>query len=168
MEQLCEGRVSYKPAHVQTNICMPLSMRACVHLHANKKTFTYTYTHAHNVCNFLAHCFRTGQYVDHAARASSLEATHAQLLALMKRADQVSDVLKVQQELHRISEQLESQKAVMQRLKKDSTFSTIRLQITPQEETPVDNGNKPKGIDSLCLFGFLFFFFESQGVHHYH
>ena len=58
----------------------------------------------------LSPLLRTGEFVDHAARASSLEATHNQLLALMKRADQVADVLNVQRELHSISAELESQK----------------------------------------------------------
>jgi hypothetical protein len=40
----------------------------------------------------------TDQFVDAAARAASLEATHSQLLALMKRADSVKDVLAVQRQ----------------------------------------------------------------------
>jgi hypothetical protein len=43
------------------------------------------------------HFFRPRfRYVDAAARAATLRATHAQLVLLMKRADNVDDVLKVQ------------------------------------------------------------------------
>jgi hypothetical protein len=41
----------------------------------------------------------TEQFVDTAARAASINATHARLLALMSRADTVNDVLNVQREL---------------------------------------------------------------------
>merc|ERR1719482_34951 len=49
----------------------------------------------------------TGEYVDNAARASTLEATRAQLQALMSRADLVKDVLQVQRELSSVVQQLE-------------------------------------------------------------
>ena len=45
----------------------------------------------------------TGEYVDNAARDSTLEATRAQLQALMSRADLVKDVLQVQRELSSVA-----------------------------------------------------------------
>ena len=49
---------------------------------------------------------RTEQYADHAARAASLEGTHKALLALLERAKDVPDVLKVQRELSSVVQQL--------------------------------------------------------------
>ena len=67
----------------------------------------------------------TDRFVDAAARAASLEATHSQLLALMKRADTVKDVLSVQQQLSQIEQQLESKKATMASLHTKAALSTL-------------------------------------------
>jgi len=53
----------------------------------------------------------TGEYVDAAARAASLEATRKQLQALMVRADDVRDVLEVQREFAQVTAQVEAKQA---------------------------------------------------------
>jgi len=76
----------------------------------------------------------TGEYVDVAARAASLEATRKQLQALMVRADDLKDVLEVQRELAQVTAQVEAKKAVMARLGKQASFSTLDLVIRKKRE----------------------------------
>eukprot|EP00040_Diaphanoeca_grandis_P025556 m.141704 g.141704 ORF g.141704 m.141704 type:complete len:345 (-) comp30206_c0_seq1:76-1110(-) len=76
----------------------------------------------------------TSKYVDAAARAAGLNATHSRLLALMRRADTVADVLKVQQELQIVEQELEVKKAIMKTLSNDAAFSTLRVTIEPKKE----------------------------------
>ena len=77
----------------------------------------------------------TGEYVDNAARASTLEATRAQLQALMSRADQVKDVLQVQRELSSVVQQLEARKATMQRLSAQASLSTLQLTLSKRDRS---------------------------------
>ena len=77
----------------------------------------------------------TGDYVDAAARASTLEATRAQLQALMARADLVKDVLQVQRELANVVQQLEARKATMQRLGAQASLSTLQLSLAKRDRS---------------------------------
>jgi hypothetical protein len=77
----------------------------------------------------------TGEYVDSAARASTLEATRAQLQALMSRADLVKDVLQVQRELSSVVQQLEARKATMQRLSAQASLSTLQLTLSKRDSS---------------------------------
>eukprot|EP00616_Rhizochromulina_sp_CCMP1243_P012564 CAMPEP_0118962632 /NCGR_PEP_ID=MMETSP1173-20130426/897_1 /TAXON_ID=1034831 /ORGANISM="Rhizochromulina marina cf, Strain CCMP1243" /LENGTH=392 /DNA_ID=CAMNT_0006910917 /DNA_START=82 /DNA_END=1257 /DNA_ORIENTATION=- len=85
----------------------------------------------------------TEQYIDVAARAASLKATHEQLLALMKKANSVHDVLGVQRELNSVNQQLESQERRMKHLESTSSFSTISINIV-QETPPSSTGQRPR------------------------
>ena len=62
----------------------------------------------------------TDEFVDASARADALEATRASLQAIMSKADSVEDVLKLQKELTRLTEQAESHRQRAQQLKKQS------------------------------------------------
>ena len=77
----------------------------------------------------------TGEYVDNAARAATLEATRAQLQALMSRADLVKDVLQVQRELSSVVQQLEARKATMQRLSAQASLSTLQLTLQKRDRS---------------------------------
>ena len=77
----------------------------------------------------------TGEYVDNAARAATLEATRAQLQALMSRADLVKDVLQVQRELSSVVQQLEARKATMQRLSAQASLSTLTLTLSKRDRS---------------------------------
>lgn len=72
----------------------------------------------------------TQQYVDHTARAATLEGTHAAMLKLLDKAEGVKEVLAVQQELLKVVQELESKKAQALSLKSRSDFSTIHLIIS--------------------------------------
>ncbi|KAH8059943.1 hypothetical protein JL722_4894 [Aureococcus anophagefferens] len=75
----------------------------------------------------------TGDYVDAASRAATLEATRDQLLKLMASADDVKDVLAVQRELSSVTQQLEAKKATMARLGKRAALSTIAVSLVQRE-----------------------------------
>merc|ERR1712188_191096 len=77
----------------------------------------------------------TGEYVDNAARSATLEATRAQLQALMSRADLVKDVLQVQRELSSVVQQLEARKATMQRLSAQASLSTLQLTLQKRDRS---------------------------------
>mmetsp|Transcript_18778 Transcript_18778/g.58655 ORF Transcript_18778/g.58655 Transcript_18778/m.58655 type:complete len:402 (+) Transcript_18778:459-1664(+) len=87
----------------------------------------------------------TGEYVDAAARAATLEATRDQLTKLMERADVVKDVLSVQRELSSVTQQLEARKATMQRLSKSASLSTLQLTIQQKEVEKPPTPFTPKG-----------------------
>merc|ERR1719263_531184 len=92
----------------------------------------------------------TGEYVDAAARAATLEATRDQLTKLMQRADAVKDVLSVQRELSSVTQQLEARKATMQRLSKQASLSTLDLSISQKEiEKPPKPPKGPRGWSPL-------------------
>uniref|UniRef100_A0A7S2HLC3 DUF4349 domain-containing protein n=1 Tax=Octactis speculum TaxID=3111310 RepID=A0A7S2HLC3_9STRA len=78
----------------------------------------------------------TGEFVDAASRAASLLATHAQLLKLMARANDVTEVLAVQKELSRVTQQVEAKQAQVSRLSKSAALSTITLYLQQREALP--------------------------------
>ena len=75
----------------------------------------------------------TADYVDAASRAATLEATRDRLLALMRSADSVKDVLAVQRELASVAQQLEAKKNVASRLSKAAALSTIHLRVDQKD-----------------------------------
>lgn len=88
----------------------------------------------------------TADYVDAASRAATLEATRDRLLALMRSADNVKDVLAVQRELASVTQQLEAKKNVASRLAKAAALSTIHLRVDekdPDRTPPPPKRRKP-------------------------
>ncbi len=80
----------------------------------------------------------TEEYTDLESRLRNLEASEEQLLALMNRAGDVSDVLEVQRELTQTRSQIETIKGRMKYLEESAEMSTITAHIATQEsELPV-------------------------------
>jgi len=71
----------------------------------------------------------TEEYVDLSARLQNLEATEAQLLSIMERAEEVEDVLAVQRELSRTRGEIEQIKARLQYLERTSATSLISVDL---------------------------------------
>jgi PKD repeat protein len=71
----------------------------------------------------------TEEYVDLKAQLGNLEATEAQLLQIMQKADKVEDILKVQQELSRIRGQIEQTRGRMQFLERTTSTSLIEVSL---------------------------------------
>jgi len=72
----------------------------------------------------------TAEYVDLGAQLSSLQATQAQLLLIMSKADKVADILAVQAQLTQIQTQIEQIKGRMQYLEKTSSTSLINVSLS--------------------------------------
>ena len=72
----------------------------------------------------------TEEYVDLTARLSSLQATEAQLLLIMSKANLVTDILAVQYQLTSIQSQIEQIKGRMQYLEKTSATSLINVSLS--------------------------------------
>lgn len=72
----------------------------------------------------------TAEYVDLGAQLSSLQATQAQLLLIMAKADKVADILAVQAQLTQIQTQIEQIKGRMQYLEKTSATSLINVSLS--------------------------------------
>ena len=80
----------------------------------------------------------TEEYTDLESRLRNLEAAEEQLLEIMQRAGEISDVLEVQRELTNTRRQIESIKGRMEYLEKSADMSTITVHIATQEsELPV-------------------------------
>ena len=69
----------------------------------------------------------TEEYVDLSAKLGNLEATEAQLLRIMAKAETVEDILNVQRELSRTRGEIEQTKARMQYLERTSATSLIQV-----------------------------------------
>jgi len=99
----------------------------------------------------------TEQYMDLKAQLSNYEATEAQYLELLKKADNVKDMLEVQRELSNVRGQIERIKGRMQYLERTSDTSLIEVSLTksmPIGESTWDVGGVFKGaVDGLIAFG---------------
>jgi hypothetical protein len=73
----------------------------------------------------------TEEYVDLEAQLRNLQATEAQYLALLEKADKVEDILKVQKELSNVRGQIEQIEGRMQYLER--TSETALIEVTLQE-----------------------------------
>ena len=71
----------------------------------------------------------TEEYVDLSAKLSNLEATEAQLLSIMAKAETVEDILNVQRELSRTRGEIEQTKARLQYLERTSATSLITVRL---------------------------------------
>jgi hypothetical protein len=71
----------------------------------------------------------TEEYVDLEARLRNLEATEAQYLALMEKAEEVEDMLMVQRELSNVREEIERIEGRMQYLERTSDMALIEINL---------------------------------------
>ena len=71
----------------------------------------------------------TEEYIDLTARLSTLEATEVQYLELLKKAETVEDILKVQQALSNIRQDIETLQGRIQYLERTSDMSLININI---------------------------------------
>ncbi len=71
----------------------------------------------------------TEEYVDLTARLHNLEASEAQLLKIMEKAEKVEDILAVQRELSKTRGEVEQTKGRMQYLERTSTTSLIEVHL---------------------------------------
>ncbi len=71
----------------------------------------------------------TEEYTDLSAKLRNLEATEAQLLRLMEKAEKVEDILNVQRELSKVRGEIEQTKGRMQYLERTSTTSLINVSL---------------------------------------
>jgi hypothetical protein len=72
----------------------------------------------------------TEEYVDLDSRLKNLQATEEQLLAIMKRAGKISEVLEVQNQLTQTRSEIEVLIGRMKYLKQSSEFSTLTVNIS--------------------------------------
>ena len=73
----------------------------------------------------------TEEYSDHKARLRNLEATEGQLLALLGRAETITDILQVQDRLNFIRGQIEQSQGRMALLDKLTDLATITVHLRP-------------------------------------
>jgi hypothetical protein len=71
----------------------------------------------------------TEEYIDLTARLSTLEATEAQYLELLKKAETVEDIVNVQQALSNIRQEIESLKGRIQYIERTTDMSLININI---------------------------------------
>jgi len=95
----------------------------------------------------------TEEYTDLESRLRNLQATEAQLLKLMERSGEVSDILEVQRELTRVRESIELLQGRMKYLTESAQMSTITAHIATEEsELPiVEEGWRPLAIAKKAL-----------------
>ena len=83
----------------------------------------------------------TDEYIDTTARLTNLKATESALVVLLGKTGQVDDLLKVQQELTRVQEQIEQLQGRIKFLEQTSAYSLINVTLELEAvEMPVDAG----------------------------
>ncbi len=90
----------------------------------------------------------TEEFVDLSARLANLEATADRVRSFLDDARRVEDALAVNQELSRLEEQIEVIKGRMKYLSESAAFSTINVNLTPDElNQPLEvAGWRPQGV----------------------
>ena len=90
----------------------------------------------------------TEEYVDLSARLGNLEATAARLRQFLDESRNVEDALAVNMELSRVEGEIEALKGRMQYLEQSSAFSSITVNVTPDElAQPIQVGGwQPSGV----------------------
>jgi hypothetical protein len=99
----------------------------------------------------------TEQYMDLEAQLKNYQATEAQYLELLKKADNVKDILEVQRELSNVRGNIERVKGRMQYLERTSDMSLIEITLNksrPLGESTWDVGGIFKAaVDGLIVLG---------------
>ncbi len=101
----------------------------------------------------------TEEYTDLESQLRNLEATEAQYLALLEKAETVEDILAVQRELSNVRGEIEWIKGHMQYLERTSAMALIQVDL--EEAKPVgQTGWSPvetfeSAVDGLVVFGVL-------------
>jgi len=99
----------------------------------------------------------TEQYTDLQAQLSNYQATEAQYLELLKKADNVKDMLEVQRELSNVRGNIERTKGRIQYL--DRTSDTSLMEVTLTKSKPIGesswdiSGVFKHAVDGLIAFG---------------
>jgi len=73
----------------------------------------------------------TEEYVDLQSRLNNAEATESQYLALLEKAEDVDDILKIYESLSRVRSEIEQIKGRMQYLERTSSMSLISVYLKP-------------------------------------
>ncbi|MCX6004843.1 MAG: DUF4349 domain-containing protein [Chloroflexi bacterium] len=99
----------------------------------------------------------TEQYMDLSAQLRNLEATEAQYLELLKKADNVKDILEVQRELSNVRGNIERIKGRMQYLERTSDMSVIEISLKKTKPIGESTWDVPgifkSAVDGLIVFG---------------
>jgi hypothetical protein len=90
----------------------------------------------------------TEEYVDLSSRLANLEATAERVRSFLDEANNVEEALAVNQELSQLESDIEVIKGRMQYLSQSAAFSTITIDLTPDElAQPIEVGGwRPQGI----------------------
>ena len=90
----------------------------------------------------------TEEFVDLSARLENLEATAERVRAFLDEAETVEEALAVNQELSRLEGEIEAMKGRLQYLEQSAAFSTISIDLTPDElSQPIEVGGwQPQGV----------------------
>jgi hypothetical protein len=91
----------------------------------------------------------TEEYIDLEARLANAEATEQQYLALLEKAEDVDDILRIYDYLSRVRQEIEQIKGRMQYLERTASMSLISISLRPEfsEKPPV-----PPGWNALEIF----------------
>jgi hypothetical protein len=85
----------------------------------------------------------SAQYVDLQARLANEEAQRNAMLALLGKAQSVSDIIAVQNQLGQITQQIEQLKGQIAYIEHNTTYSTVSVAVAeagaPAQSTPTDN-----------------------------
>jgi len=99
----------------------------------------------------------TEQYSDLSAQLRNLEATEAQYLELLKKAENVKDILEVQRELSNVRGNIERIKGRMQYLERTSDMSVIEISLKKTRPIGESTWDVPgifkSAVDGLIVFG---------------
>ncbi len=79
----------------------------------------------------------TAQYVDLQARIDALSATRQQFLQILAKAQQIGDILAVEDQINDLQVQIEQLQGQLRVLDDQTTYSTLTVQLSEQGASPV-------------------------------
>ncbi|HCJ10475.1 MAG TPA: hypothetical protein DHW14_04860 [Clostridiales bacterium] len=78
----------------------------------------------------------TSRYIDISARVNNLRQQEQRLLALLGRAESLSDILVLENELARVRTEIERYERTLRSFDEQVAMSTVHLELVPPKETP--------------------------------
>ncbi|KAI2498368.1 protein of unknown function (DUF4349) [Fragilaria crotonensis] len=94
----------------------------------------------------------TDSFIDASSRAETLAACRKAIQVLLQKAQNVQEVMEVQRELNRLTQEYESHKSRAESLRKQSSLSILTINLMEQQETEADYDSAPGFYPVLIAF----------------
>jgi hypothetical protein len=106
----------------------------------------------------------TSRYIDISARVNNLRQQEQRLLALLGRAESLSDILVLENELARVRTEIEQYERTLRSLDEQVAMSTVHLELVPPKEAPGPGAGLWERIAAAFMQSLLWLWNAAQAV----